>query len=473
MAFTCRLVEEKGGIIDFLSPSAVWCLPYASYTPMDGAAFLGEVDLNGGFVVESVPLFARSTTPAPKIQTATEEIVTYLENARLWKEDNVRTNAIWLEYYADGDAPIRRLVMGGAFKRNDRVGMPASLELAPVTSEGKAEATLILFLSPWQEELNDVNVLSTVALSQLGGLANIVGDGNRQSRVSSIVIGGDTVPNIMSAAWMGLRANRDGSSSFNPSWDASLASSLGPGAIINAGVGTGGGSVELLLTGSLQRMFTISLRDISTVDNEHFFGEYLILGRIKSSPLTADVFGFQMRWGVGQVFSGANNLSTNSEVYFQGGNVGDFGWIELGKVSIPGHTARSSALWATNWLIEISAEQIAGTPFTMNFDKLVLMPSDRILYINGGELNDTGYDWEIYREPNEELIGVLKNASGQVVDSMELRSTNWYIPAEGAKLVFVGGLRVQPANEVMSLGPTASSPVTMDAYRRWEAWQDG
>lgn len=474
MSFTARLVKESSGSINFLGDLAVWCLEYGRYTPDDGTTFTEGI-LPGEFVVETLPLFARTTTPAGTIQDETESIVDFLELARLWNKDIVRTEAIWFEYYAEGDAPIRRLVMGGTFQRVGLPGMPASLQ------SSKARGQLILFLSPWQEELNTTSVLSAVLLAQAGGFTAVAGGGNRQGRLLLEIKGAPSPLQPIDRGWVGIRPIRDGESSFIPDWDASLASSLF-GNSINAGIGTGGGSVEFTPSAAgLAPVFAIKVQDISLTDNEHFYGDYSTLVLIRNTVTANLTFGFQIKWGVD---SASINLAQNQEVFINSLD-NEFYWLEMGEINIPGHAVRTGGLfYKTNFQIEFSAEIVSGV-FAGNLyvDKLLLLPKTHQVKLSGntvltgGVPVDSRIRWIIRREANEAMNGVTDGSvtDDKIVDVVEIEDSDFYMPTEGGTLVFAAGQFISSvgATRVNGTIGVADHDVDLDIYKRWEAWQDG
>lgn len=474
MAFTARLTDSIGNTIDFLDTLGAWCLEYASYQPLDGAAFTENIEA-GGFVVESLPLFARSTMPAPKIQTASEEIVTFLENARLWADDPVRTNAIWFEYYAEGDNPVRRLVHGGTLQRRDMPAMPASLELAANVTDGKARSWLTLFLSPWQESLVSDNA-GMGTISERGGTLVVSTDGVRQGRLDKLTLSNEVGTGAVgvTTAWIGLRAHRDGFSSFKADWDAFLASSLGAGAVKVAIGGspsgsTGGGVVQKTLSLGLAKVFDIALADITVADQEHWYGDYTVLARVFNAVSPSDIFGFRLRWGVTET-----NLTDNNEVFAQGGGSG-YIWVDLGKINIPGYAVRDTTLFNSRFVMQLQAEQVGGTGYLMSFDQLVIVPSDRFVKVDTSIGFGIGSSiFEARRNQDEEMTGLVV-ITGEVRDNSSVRQENWYIPAEGATLVIASGTRnlFSLNDEVYLTSADSTIDVNAGTVDRWEAWQDG
>ena len=474
MSFTARLTRDSGGSVNFLGASIVFHLEYGLYVPNDGATFTEDV-VQGGFVVETLPLFARTTIPAGTIQDENDKIVEFLELARLWKKDTVRTNAIWFEYYAEGDAPVRRLVMGGSFQRVGLPGMPASLE------GSRARGQLILFLSPWQEELSLTSVLSGVSLAQAGGFTTVVGGGNRQGRLF-LEIKGAAAPNQpIDRGWAGIRPTRDGDSAFNPDWDVSLASNLF-GNSVNAGIGTGGGSVEFTPSASgLSPVFAIEVRDISATDHEHFYGDYSVLALVRNTVTASLTFGFQIKWGVD---SQSINLAQNQEVFINSLD-DEFYWLEMGEINIPGHSVRTGGVFfVTNFQIEFSAEIVSGV-FAGNLyvDKLLLVPKTHQVklsgntFLSGGVPTNQRTQWIIRREANETINGVTNNSESvpRIRDIVEVEDSDFYMPVEGGKLVFAAGQFVSSVGAAIvdgTAGP-ATHPIDLDLYKRWEGWQDG
>lgn len=456
MAYTAKLITDDGLIsFDFNDPLEGFCIEYAAYEPRDGVFFTGGQNTGEG-VAEVIPLLALDSGD---VAGASERIGQLLEMARLWQSNSVRSQAVWFEFYGVGEAPVRRLVMGGVLERQQVAGMPLNL------SNDRARARLVLVLSAWQESMG-ADELMNVDLSLHGGLFPLPAGGTRPARINLLSLGGlIAAVDRFNVAWVGIRPLMDGDAAFISRWLATSASTIVPPAVII------GGYVVLPLNDQYRTAFSIKLLDIIASNHEQYYGDYLILANVLTSGNTDDIFGFELRWGTDV---DRFNQSVNNVTYVNGATAVSSILIELGRVSIPGHNVRRSGLWDTHWQMELRIAQLAGAvPYSMPIRALILIPARHHIRLQGSVIVDIpGEVWEVSREANEDLTGVTVDINGIVADTVEMRAENWNMPAEGGKIVVAGGVLDKASGEVLS-DETAEANVKLEVYKRWEAWQDG
>jgi hypothetical protein len=445
------------------------------WSPSDDTliALRGEADT----VREILPLVG---TYMPLVPTASENIVKLLELARLYIAESWRDNAVWLEYWADGGYGTRRLIKGGYLQRVSSMGASQFLDQAG------ARANLVLDLQPEHESLSyfaagaDItggmwfpargtptyseNTTPT-SVNFNGGTLDLPALGQLQGRVASLNVAPDQNMSLFIA---GIKPTRYGIDNFDPFLDFhgdSTLSSWTTKATSETNY-TDAGYVRVIptATGTWASTCYFTLSNLT-----EYYGTHRVFVRCKYDSTNTETFGMRVR--AGAFFASLQQAATGDAIYFDTAYVNTtWFWADLGTITIP-LSARRNVI-TPGYDITIQMTQLAGTPSTqdMYLDRLVLMPYEHFFEMRFGA-----------NVPSTDTVSVSTDATGlhsadadgaTDQEATTLDTNNWGYPAEGGKLVVIGGfwdfIYNYRENEIL----TNTADISLDAVPRWQGWRN-
>lgn len=429
-----------------------------------GVAYGGTYQFQGfGPVAEVLELVGRE--PRGILRPALVELDAVLERARRARIEMPREiDLVWLEWYLDGEAARRSLVMRGEVKTRY-----ANYGFEPFMRQAAWRGRLGLERHPFWEATEYASQEDT-SVSVDGGKMMLTGaGGNVPARIwrtwlYGITGGGGPVGRL----WAGIRPRYVGSTAFEPVWDFEDGVNGTDAADAADATAIGGSKVRVSFAtvATLVLRSTVSVLDVlnayghSLSDWDHMYGRYKVLVRARVSAAGTSC-GLQLRYGRS---SPTSNLIPYDAVYV---DATDWRWYEVpGEIELPpeGMYASDGLTVAMHWF----AERLTGSG-SLDLDATCLMPALHCLYIDDANIYKppmiadyaSAYLWTT---PYDEYRLTHKN--GEFADTIagEWGATNWYLPMFVAEMVVVGERTTSPA-----IGDSIG--VSVAYYPRWRSYR--
>jgi hypothetical protein len=369
-----------------------------------------------------------------QIMEAIKRIETFGKRAADYATDPTRTESIWLEEAAEGEAPIRRALITAIALRysvNDLID--------PLLGSGSLFGELVITTTPFHESI----VASTLSasVSVLGGKLEIPGGGTTDGRVEQLSL--RPAPSVaIRNAWVGIRPFNKGVSDFEPVTPFSSRTPTVTGVTIITDSGASSGQAVQVDHSVVSTPDTLTLRHWTSTglahvgkNGLHFYGRYRLILRYRipnAATRAGTLIALKMYYG-GQI---PQAPGIPMDTVYLNGTEGAYTLIDLGEVSIPHYGIEAAKVVnftsAQDTPFFFATEFIDGDPATDHLivDSVVLVPSERLATLdefNGG--NGTEVFWVMSPMDNPSIVGqLLVQADG---------SSTLSLPEEGGVIVTV------------------------------------
>ena len=261
--------------------------------------------------------------------------------------------------------------------------------------------------------------------------------------------------NLQHNFWIGIKDERRGITDFDPVLEAEDGTAGTDTSVVGSVTGASGSSVMRTTfagTTTLAERFTLTIDQATSITNwDHYFGRYLVLGRLRVTGSASPKVGLQLRYGY-PGSSGADH-APNTEV-----EVSDSNWrlVPLGYTRIPTFPSPESysGNWARYFEFAIWAEKLAGTGTTLDFDAFCLIPTDAWAVGAGVDIGASD-NISIITRPDG-LHVVYTGDASTLTTRGDTSFKNWSLSTGTSKLVV--------AMETISSGQVISSTLDVDSF---------
>ena len=402
-------------------------------------------------ITESWDLNAFGT--ASQIRTAIYTLEQLLEKALQFHMYDQTLAPVWLKWASEGETARQCLVYGGNITYNSTQARSPFLE-----TEGLS-LRLSITRHPFWEGTSYTQYDGVANLSALGGMVAVTNiAASAPARIAQFAAGGVDGKGTIKQFWAGIRPTYGGATYFNPLLEAEPGDA-GTDAVFrndsdDASVYAGTAPLSKLrvtyVATDLKKRWSSTIGDhVASYNNTyHMQGNYLVLGRFKVSAGTS---GIQLRYGAE---SAPDTTFVQNEMVY----VENTSWmlVPLGKLSVPAVKPRNT--FGTSYAgnehnamcsateLQIWAEQVDGTGTYLDFDCLILIPSDHMIsasdvHISYDVIGMVGDDaWAyVITHPDDTLTSVSEVPSSHIIGPAgTFESVDWYAPVGGGTLVFAG-----------------------------------
>ncbi|MCI0726421.1 MAG: hypothetical protein L0332_06820 [Chloroflexi bacterium] len=402
--------------------------------------------------------------PVTILLPAKEDYERLLKQNRLWHNNPLLDESIWIESNLDGELERRCLL----YPRSKINHVPG----AGVTPYGNISNLMLLSLllerHPAWEDLTP-STQSGTAISGLGGKLTLTAAGTLESRISKLTIDGISGVAPIGTYWLGIQPYNDGISSFEPLWELEDGGISGytDVSFVSDVLGSGSGNnvleISFATDASLLPRHAITVGSVIGSNYEHMRGTYMVLLRYRADNTNAAEFGLQLKVGYG---STPNPAPVRDEIFVPTSD-DEFHFVELGEFTIPPGTERGvEGTNIANAQVELYAERLTGTA-RLRCDCYVMMPSKHMIKLTGGGEASASMRLDVFTHENDKITAIEFDA-GVPRRNIVPEPTNWYIPVgetNGGVLV----LAMQRATGDQDKDDTAD--LELEVYNRWLSYR--
>lgn len=398
---------------------------------------------------------------------AVNDVDELLRNSRLYFDDAVNIDSVWLEANATSETAKRSLVYDG------EIVQLAQTQKAPLLDGVSNFYTLYLTRHKLWEDVA-IDDYSTDNVSGLGGKwVPSVAEGSAEGRIMGLAFQGRAGETSVTKIWAGVRPYYNSTAYFDPVLEIEDGSAFNGANITSIVDSTCGVSpnntsannviqVTSISSGGSTFYAGITLVDIFGGDTEppSYQGEYMVLCRCKVNTGTVAIHLEHAS------YTQATDGIVNEPEYISHTN---FKMVELGSIKFPRHGMLSETNAFEYEELQIHAEQISDSS-TLTIDCLVLIPSKYYIkctgtvtaYSSGSDLRPTCF-FTKEDDSHDCLMGVGLHSTSisQILRQPESTFSNqWKWPSGGGIVVLV---------TEGSVGQYIGSSVDlyMQVYPRW------
>ncbi len=413
-----------------------------------------------GRATETIQMVARSVTDANFVE-ACGSIDAFADAARRYHMDDFRTQSGWLYASAGSGDGLRR-----ALVYNVTHTVESSDDFVnPTLGKNYVRSVLAVERGEWWESDSWTRGTANSTISYWGGTINVTGiTGDAPGRIYDMSFGPGAVSGTCSEMWIGIREKRYGLSGFVPVVECENGTAASADTVAVTGVADASGTaVYNVMRTNFATIATDAARVTVTLTQtggtpSHFVGEYLALGRLKVTGTTTAWVTLKTGYSGGVFASSGQPVQVSGTSWYL---------YPLGNVSVPDVKNSAYSYNQGDYALQVWAERTAGTAAAnaLDIDSILLMPSERIVHISGGKLDN--YISVNVIEDDTVMVHNLSSSSVEI-NSVEWSAENWRMPI-GDNLIVVAGQR--DAIHVLADAILPRTPPQLDfsiyVYPRW------
>lgn len=302
-------------------------------------------------------------------------------------------------------------------------------------SEHQIDATLTLLRHPFPEDATE----KTPVIRQENGVVVVEfpAGGTADGRVTHLQVSRNSTDGKMSGLFGGIRPKHAGFDAFRPIWNLynAIPSTENIFAVENDAAAIGGNYLDVphSATEISLYQYIIQLNSDTSVDHQHFHGDYNVLLRYRDG-------GARYRVTLGKRYL---NRTFKLPPRYIGSDDGvannDWQVVNMGRVSFPGIGGRLGSAAYRSQGLEIFIKWLNGTQ-NLWLDALILVPAARSLVLDGFHqdlANTVRYETDVQDRGRAWSGSDATNPHESMEEPVLIGGESFYVPSEGGVGVFI------------------------------------